>query len=83
MHPSEDFEPDRELPPESDGLVEDLGLSPLFEVMASGDRFLLGVGKAAVLSPLTEPSEIVYRQEALADCLAHPEFVNAAVLVGD
>ncbi len=76
MHPSEDFEPDRELPPESDGLVEDLGLSPLFEVMASGDRFLLGVGRAAVLSPLTEPSEIVYRQEALADCLAHPEFVN-------
>ncbi len=76
MHPSEDFEPDRELPPESDGLVEDLGLSPLFEAMASGDRFLLGVGKAAVLSPLTEPSEIVYRQEALADCLAHPEFVN-------
>ena len=44
--------------------------------MASGDRFLLGVARAAVLSPLAEPSEIVYRQEALADCLAHPEFVK-------
>jgi hypothetical protein len=76
MHPSEDFKPDRELPPESDGLIEDLGLSTLFEAMAGGDRFLLAVSKAAVLSPLAEPSEIVYRQEALADCLAHPEFVK-------
>ena len=76
MHPSADFEPDRELPPESDGLVEDLGLSELLAAMASGDRFLLAVSKAAVLSPLTEPSEIVYRQEALADCVAHPEFVK-------
>ena len=51
MHPSEDFELDRELPPESDGLVEDLDLSTLFEAMARGDKFLLAVGKAAVLSP--------------------------------
>ena len=32
--------------------------------------------RQAVLSPLAEPSEIIYRQEALADCLAHPEFVE-------
>jgi len=76
MHPNEDFNPDRELPPESDGLVEDLGLPTLFEAMAGGDRFLLAAGKAALLSPLHEPSEIVYRQEALTDCLAHPEFVK-------
>jgi DNA mismatch repair ATPase MutS len=76
MHPSEDFKLDRELPPGSDGLVEDLGLSRLFEAMAKGDKFLLAVGKAAVLSPLAEPSEIVYRQGVLADCLAHPEFAK-------
>ncbi len=76
MHPSEDFQPDRALPPDSDSLIEDLGLTALFDAMARGDRFLLGVGKAAVLSPLAEPSEIVYRQDALADCLAHPEFVK-------
>jgi DNA mismatch repair ATPase MutS len=76
MHPSEDFKLDRELPPESDGLVEDLGLSTLFEAMAKGDKFLLAVGKAAVLSPLVQPSEIVYRQEVLTDCLAHPEFAK-------
>ena len=44
MHPSEDFEPDRELPPESDGLVEDLGLSPLFEVMAERRQVPFGCG---------------------------------------
>jgi MutS domain V len=76
MHASEDFEPDRQLPSESDSLVEDLGLSTLFDTMAGGDKFLLNVAKTAVLSPLTEPSQIIYRQEALADCLAHPEFVN-------
>ena len=76
MHPSEDFQPDRELPPDSDSLIEDLGLTTLFDAMAMGDRFLLGVGRAAVLSPLAEPTEIVYRQDALADCLAHPEFVK-------
>ena len=76
MHPSEDFEPDRGVPPDSDSLIEDLGLTTLFDAMAMGDRFLLGVGRAAVLSPLVEPTEIVYRQDALADCLAHPEFVK-------
>ncbi len=76
MHPSEDFKLDRDLRPESDGLIEDLGLSTLFEAMARGDKFLLAVGKTAVLSPLAEPSEIIYRQEALADCLAHPQFTN-------
>jgi MutS domain V len=76
MHPTEDFEPDRELPTGSDGLVEDLGLSDLFAAMAGGDRYLLAVGKAALLSPLSDPGEIVYRQEAFADCVAHPEFVE-------
>ena len=76
MHPSEDFKLDCELPPESDDLVQDLGLSTLFEAMARGDKFLHAAGMAAVLSPLVEPSEIVYRQEALTDCLAHPEFAK-------
>ena len=40
MHPSEDFKLDRELLPESEGLVEDLGLSTLFEAMARDDKFL-------------------------------------------
>jgi DNA mismatch repair ATPase MutS len=76
MHPSEDFKLDRGLPPESNDLVEDLGLAKLFEVMSRGDKFLLAAGRSAVLSPLAEPSEILYRQDVLADCLAHPEFTE-------
>jgi hypothetical protein len=76
MHPSEAFRSDRELPPESEDLVEDLGLSVLFSAMAGGDKFLLAVAKTAVLSPLGHPDEIIYRQQALADCTAHPELAN-------
>lgn len=76
MHPSEDFDPDRELAPESEGLVEDLGLAPLLSAMSGGDKFLATVCKAALLSPLGQPADIAYRQEALADSLAHPEFAR-------
>jgi hypothetical protein len=76
MHPNEDFKVDCALPPQSDDLVEDLGLSTLFGVMASGDRLALAVAKAAVLSPLAHPDEIIWRQQALADCSAHPELAK-------
>jgi hypothetical protein len=76
MHPSEDFKVDRALPPESDDLVEDLGLGTLFSAMAGADKFVLAVAKAAVLSPLRLPEEVLYRQRALADCAAHPGFAK-------
>jgi hypothetical protein len=73
MHPDEDFKVDRELPPQSDDLVEDLGLGTLFAVMAGGDTFVLAAAKAAVLSPLAGLDGIIWRQQAFADCSAHPE----------
>jgi MutS domain V len=76
MHPAEDFKLDRELWPESDDLVEDLGLGRVFEAMAGHDKMLLAVAKTALLSPLSHPEEIVWRQQALADCTAHPEFAR-------
>lgn len=76
MHPDEDFEADRGLAPPSDALEADLGLDQMFAAMADGDRFLLGVAKAAVLSPLFHADEILYRQQVLADCLAHPDFAR-------
>jgi MutS domain V len=77
MHPSQDFNAERELSPESDDLVEDLGLGPLFDAMAGNDKLLSSVAKAALLSPLAEPDEILWRQQALADCLAQPGFIRA------
>ncbi len=76
MHPGQDFEVDRQLPPEAEDLVEDLGLGTLFAAMAGGDKFVLAVARAAVLSPLPGPEEILYRQRALADCAAHPQFAK-------
>jgi len=73
MRPSEEFDPERDLPPESEDLVEDLGVGTLFGAMAQGDKFILTVARAAVLSCLSEPEEILYRQEVLADLTAHPQ----------
>jgi hypothetical protein len=74
MHPGEDFEADAEPAPESEALVEDLGLARMFRAMAGGDKFLLGVARAALLSPLSRPDDVLYRQQVLADCTAHPGF---------
>jgi hypothetical protein len=76
MHPTEDFELDRELWPESEDLVKDLGLGRLFQAMAAGDKLISAVVKTALLSPLPRPEQIVWRQQVLADCNAHPEFAR-------
>ena len=44
--------------------------------MAAGDEFLFEMAKRAVLSSLTDPDAIVYRQHVLADCLEHPEVIR-------
>lgn len=58
-------------------LVQDLELNTLFAAMSAGDPFLLEVCKKAVLASLTEPEEILYRQEILKDCLAQPDMVRS------
>ena len=57
-------------------LTQDLELYTLWNAMAAGDEFLFEMAKRAVLSPLTDPDEIGYRQQVLADCLEHPEVVR-------
>jgi hypothetical protein len=64
-------------PTGNDGvLTQDLELHTLWNAMAAGDEFLFEMAKRAVLSSLTDPEEIAYRQRILADCLAHPEAVR-------
>lgn len=70
------FELEREPVPNEKALVQDLGLDVLFEAMAGGDPFLLGVAKTVVLASLKEPAEIVYRQHVLEDCIAHASVVK-------
>jgi hypothetical protein len=57
-------------------LAQDLELETLWNAMAAGDEFLFETAKRAVLSSLTDPDAITYRQQVLADCLQHPETVR-------
>jgi len=57
-------------------LTQDLELRTLWNAMAGGDEFLFETAKRAVLSSLTDPDAIAYRQQVLADCLEHPEIAR-------
>ena len=65
-------------------LTQDLELTTLLEAMAAGDKFLFDVAARVMLTSLTEPGAIRYRQDVLADCLANPEIIREiyAIAVG-
>jgi len=48
-------------------LVQDLELNRLFEAMSGGDKFLFQVARGALLSSVSDPDTIRYRQDALRD----------------
>ena len=76
MQSDQDFNPEKQLPANAEALTQDLELNTLFTVMAGGDKFLFDVAWKAVLLSLHDPAAIIYRQRALADCLAQPVFVR-------
>jgi hypothetical protein len=63
-------------PGRDDILTQDLELETLWNAMASGDEFLFETAKLALLSPLTDPDEIHYRQHVLIDCIEQPAVVR-------
>jgi hypothetical protein len=66
----------KQLPWNADALIQDLGLSVLFNAMAAGDQFLFDVAMLSVLSSLSDLQTIAYRQHAFADCLRNPQIVR-------
>lgn len=72
LYRDRNFHLEEGLPPHHHELVKDLALDLLFDAMAGGDQFLRDVASKAVLSGLTDPTDIAYRQQVLHDCLAHP-----------
>jgi hypothetical protein len=76
MHPDQDFDLQRDLPPHQAALTQDLELSTLFGAMAGGDQFLYEVAERAVLSSLQDPEAICYRQQVLTDCLQQPAVIR-------
>jgi hypothetical protein len=76
MYRSTDVGPTRPLPYGVDDLIRDLHLTALFDAMGEGDDFVTDVAHQAILSSLTTVDEITYRQDVLADCVAHPSVVR-------
>ncbi|HTZ85987.1 MAG TPA: hypothetical protein VMB05_04900, partial [Solirubrobacteraceae bacterium] len=76
MHRERDFDLELALPAHSETLKHDLELPTLVSAMAAKDRFLFAIVERALLLSLDDPQEIVYRQEILTDCLAHPEIAR-------
>jgi len=76
LYQQTDFDLDRELPPNEPALMKDLELGTLLDEMAGGDTFLFDVAKKVILSGLTDPAEVVYRQRVLRDCMEQPSVVK-------
>jgi DNA mismatch repair ATPase MutS len=57
----------RVLPSNAAALTQDLGLDILFNAMAQGDNFLFEVATVALLSSVTDPQTILYREDILKD----------------
>jgi len=77
LYPDRDFDPSQPLPPQAADLTQDLGLDVLFSAMSKGDAFLLDVSRRVLFLGSDQPQVILYRQEILKDCLAHPEVVQS------
>jgi DNA mismatch repair ATPase MutS len=77
MYKERDFDLDQPLPWNAPDLTQDLGLTGLFNAMANGDEFLLKVARTALLSSLSDPPTILYRQNILRDCLKHEALIRS------
>jgi hypothetical protein len=77
MHEDRDFDLQAVLPPNAAELTQDLGLEVLFGAISGSDPFLLEVAQKAVLTSLKGPTEILYRQSILIDCMAKPDVVRS------
>ena len=76
MYRDQDFHLHTDLPSNAADLTKDLGLETLFDAMAGGDEFLLGIVKTAVLRSIPESDAILYRQDVFKDCIGHSDLVR-------
>ena len=76
LYPDQDFDFEADLPRFSQDLIQDLELGAILNTMAGGDKFLYDISARVLLTSLTDPNAIRYRQHVLADCIAQPNIVR-------
>lgn len=76
LHKEQDFNAEQPFPPNEETLRQDLELSTLFQAMAQGDNYILGMVEKVILVGTDDLDTIRYRQAILKDCLKHPEVVR-------
>jgi DNA mismatch repair ATPase MutS len=76
MHPDRDLDLEQPLPANAEALIQDLELDTLLDAMARGDDYLRELATKCLLSSLTDPEAILYRQRILGDCLEQAPIVR-------
>lgn len=76
LYPDADFDFSAELAPGHADLIQDLELGLLLTAMAGTDKFRRDVSARVLLTSVTDPGVIRYRQQILADCIAHPGVIR-------
>jgi DNA mismatch repair ATPase MutS len=76
LYRDQDFDLQRNLPPNEKTLMQDLELQALFTAMGLEDKILLEVARKVVLSTLSDVDAIRYRQDILKDCLKNAAIVR-------
>ena len=69
MYRDRDFDVTQDPPPHANALVQDLELTTLLDSMCRDDKWLAPIVRKAILTSLTDPDTIRYRQDILKDCL--------------
>ncbi|QMV42685.1 MutS-related protein [Cohnella cholangitidis] len=72
----ESGEPDLSLLVPEQQLEQDLHIEPILNVMSRQDRYVYGVVKKLLLSPLTDENAIVHRQQILRDFIDNPPLIH-------
>ena len=76
LYRDRDVEWERASPENADELIADLGLSPLIQIMADGDKTIAANATKLLLWSLSDGDEVRYRQGVLRDSLAHSDVVR-------
>jgi hypothetical protein len=77
LHPDRALDVQSAPPAQAEDLIHDLALETLLASMAAGDRFVHDVSRVVLLAAVDgDAATIRYRQEVVADCLAHPEMAR-------